>query len=436
MNISVIGLGKLGSPMVATMADAGHTLVGVDVNPAAVSSINAGKAPVVEPLLSAMLRKNRRRISATADINEAVAKTDITFVIVPTPSRKSGDFETSFVVSAMKNIGSVLRNKKRYHLVVLTSTVLPGASARDVIPALERTSGKKVGKDFGFCYNPEFVALGSVVSNLLNADFILIGESDKKAGSLLEKFYKSYCDSDPPVHRMSVVNAELTKISVNAYITAKISFANLLAQMCHRIDGGDVDIVTEAIGADTRIGRKYLRGATGFGGPCFPRDNRAMRYLAGTLGISHHIARSTDAVNESHLKFLTETVTSHTKRGDNVAILGVSYKPDTGVIEESQSVLLAAALLKAGRKVTVYDPSPEAMAGARGIIPKAQFAPSMSSAVRKKNVICIATPWKEFRSLTKAHLTKGTVVLDFWRHVPSINGNHHRHVRFGKNNNT
>lgn len=432
MKVSVIGLGKLGSPMVASMANAGHTIIGVDVNQKYVEAIDNGTAPVTEPLLTPMLKKNRARISATTETEKAVAGTDITFVIVPTPSKSTGDFDTAFAVSAMKRIGSALKTKKKYHLVVLTSTVLPGASKRDIIPALERASGKKVGKDFGFCYNPEFIALGSVIYNLLNPDFILIGESDTKAGTTLERFYSTYCMNKPPVRRMSVVNAELTKISVNTYVTAKISFANLLAEMCQKLPGGDVDVVAEAVGSDARVGRKYLKGAVGFGGPCFPRDNRAMQYLASTLGINHRIACTTDDVNAAHLAFLISIVMAQTKRGDAVAVLGLSYKPDTGVIEESQSVRLAAELIKSGRKVSVYDPNTEAMQQARAVIPQALFASSLIAAVHNQKAVCIATPWDEFRNLSSSQLSKGTIVFDFWRHLSPSKLKRNRHVLLGK----
>src|SRR5262249_2828965 len=156
-----------------------------------------------------------------------------------------------------------------------TSTVMPGSTGGEIQAELERASGRKIGPDLGLAYNPEFIALGTVVRDMLRPDFILIGESDKQTGDLLEAIYERSCDNDPAIRRMSFVNAELTKISVNTYVTTKISYANMLAEMCDRLPGADVDVVSAAVGSDSRIGSKYIKGAIGYGGPCFPRDNKA-----------------------------------------------------------------------------------------------------------------------------------------------------------------
>ena len=149
-----------------------------------------------------------------------------------------------------------------------------------MLPILERESGKKAGKDFGLCYSPEFIALGSIIRDFLNPDFTLLGEFDERCGAHLEEVYKRVMGPDTPCARMSLENAELTKISVNTYVTTKITFANMLAEMCEKLPGGNVDVVTNALGLDSRIGRKYLTGSIGYGGPCFPRDNVALSFMA------------------------------------------------------------------------------------------------------------------------------------------------------------
>jgi len=187
--LSIVGLGKLGSSMVAAYASNGYQTIGVDINADFVSLINEGKAPVLEPGLSELLAKNREMISATQDFSKAVLNSDITFIIVPTPSKADNDFSTEYVVAAAKEIAKALKEKNDYHLVVLTSTVSPGSTEKYLWPVLEEFSGKQCGVDFDLCYNPEFIALGNVIQGLLYPDFVLIGESSKKGGDLLENFY-------------------------------------------------------------------------------------------------------------------------------------------------------------------------------------------------------------------------------------------------------
>src|SRR6266568_1798064 len=336
VRVSVIGLGKLGAPLAAVIAHRGHTVIGADLNPEFVRQINDGKAPVEETGLQQMIDGCRSHLSATTDTQEAVAQTELSHVIVPTPSGPDGKFSLRHVLDAVAPIGAALREKTGFHVVALTSTVMPGHTAGKVLPALEKASGKRCGTDFGLCYNPEFIALGNVIDGLLHPDFVLIGESDPRSGQLLEDFYGTVCDREPPAARMTFVNAELTKLSVNTFVTTKISYANMLAQVCERLPGADVDVVTSALGLDTRIGRKYLRGALGYGGPCFPRDNVAFSALARELGSPGTLAEATDLLNRAQVDRLEQLVRTHLPTGGTVGILGLSYKPATSIVEESQ----------------------------------------------------------------------------------------------------
>jgi UDPglucose 6-dehydrogenase len=415
--VSVVGLGKLGAPMVACLAAKGHRVIGVDVSSRNVELINQGKAPVIEPQLDELLRAYGDRISATQDFGEAVRESEITFIIVPTPSDERGGFSTEYACAAAASVGEALRQKSDWHLVVLTSTVLPGSTERDLLPTLESHSGKKCGMDFGLCYNPEFIALGSVIRNMLNPDFILVGEFDARSGAVLDEFYKGIVDNDAPVVRMNIVNAELTKISVNTFVTAKISYANMLAEVCERIPGCDVDVVTSAIGLDTRIGRKYLKGAVGYGGPCFPRDNIAFGHMARSVGVEPTLAEATDAVNRRQVTRLLDLASSHLPEGGSVGILGLSYKPDTDVIEESQGVELARLLLNRDVPVVLYDPL--AMDNAGQVLGDGPiFASSLQECVQQADVVVITTPWPEFKEIQPADLARNPghpVVLDCWR---------------------
>jgi UDPglucose 6-dehydrogenase len=414
MKLSIIGLGKLGAPMAAVMAHKGHVVVGVDVNADYVAAIQQGHAPLKETGLEEMIQANRERLSATVNYEEAVLGTDATFIIVPTPSDPDGTFSLRNVMIAAEKIGAALRKKQGWHLVVLSSTVMPGSTGGKLLPALEAHSGKKCGEGFGLCYNPEFIALGSVIRDMLNPDMILIGESDERSGEILEKLYTGVCDSNPHIRRMNHVNAELTKISVNTFVTTKISYANMLAQVCETLPGADVDVVTSAIGCDSRIGQKYLKGALGYGGPCFPRDNLAFSALARANGVPPILAEATHQLNQSQAPRLAKWILARLPEGGTVGVMGLSYKPNTEVIEESQGLALAKHLLSVGVPVVVYDPA--AMENARPqLAGKVTFAASAADCARQADVLAITTPWAEFREISPKEFKPHGTVLDCWR---------------------
>ena len=222
---------------------------------------------------------------------------------------------------------------------MITSTVMPGSTGGEIRAA---SSGIRAGASaptLGLCYNPEFIALGSVVRDMLQPDMILIGESDADGrGHAGAASIAASCENQPAIRRMNFVNAELTKISVNTFVTTKISYANMLADICDRLPGADVDVVTQAVGADIRVGVKYLRGATGYGGPCFPRDNVAFAALARSIGARADIAEATDRINRFQIERVLGAVQARMHGPGTIGILGLSYKPDTAVVEESQGV--------------------------------------------------------------------------------------------------
>jgi len=423
--ISVVGLGKLGSPMAACFASKGYRVIAADLDVEKVGAINKKRAPVYEPGLQELLTKYGERITATQDTAASVTTSDVTFIIVPTPSEPEGGFSLRHVLPVCESIGLALRRKQEFHLVVLTSTVMPGSTGGAVRATLEQVSGKRCGHDFGLCYSPEFIALGSVIRNLLNPDFILIGESDPRSGGMVESVHKNVCENDPPIARMNFINAELAKLSINTFVTTKITFANMLSHICECLPDADVDVVTSAIGLDSRIGHKYLKGAVGYGGPCFPRDNRALASLARQVGASAFLAETTDKMNRIEIDRLTALVKQKLPRGGTVGILGLAYKPDTDVVEESQGLFLAQRLAKDGISVILYDPA--AMANARHVLRSCQapeqenevrFEDCLEACVRKADVIVVVTPWEEFRSLKSATMRRHgspRVIIDCWR---------------------
>jgi UDPglucose 6-dehydrogenase len=422
--ISVFGLGKLGAPMAAVFGAKGFNVIGIDLNEGFVRAINERCAPVEEPQLQDYLDRAGDRVRATLDCDEAIQESDVSFVIVPTPSGADRMFTNRHVVEAVEKIGHALRRKEGYHLVVVTSTVMPGSTGGEVRVALERSSRRTVGRDVGLCYSPEFIALGSVVRDMLNPDMLLIGESDSCAGNVLEAIHRQSTESNPEVHRMNFVNAELCKISINTFVTTKISYANMLAEMCDHLPGADADLVTRAVGADSRIGRKYLKPAIGYGGPCFPRDNKAFVALGRKLGVNCRLAEATDHINDHQLHRLMGAVEASVELGGRLAILGLSYKPHTGVIEESQGVALAVLLSKAGYAVTVHDPLANA-AGHAVLGDGAVVADTPEEAIRDADAVVVMTPWPQFNGLVwNVGLAEGArrAVIDPWGIAEPVSG--------------
>ncbi len=417
MDLAVIGLGKLGSPLAAVLASVGHRVIGVDVNPTFVEAINAGRAPVSEPGLQRVIEEAGARLSATADFNAAIQSTDISFVIVPTPSGPDGVFTNRWVLDAVRAIGTALRGTERYHVVNITSTVMPGSTGGPIRAALEQASGRRVGEAVGLAYNPEFIALGSVVRDLLHPDMVLIGESDPRAGAMLESLYRGIVGEAKPIQRMNWVNAEIAKISVNTFVTTKISYANMLAELCEKLPGADVEVVTEALGKDSRIGPKYLKGALGYGGPCFPRDNVAWAALARSLGAGAEIAAATDAVNRRQVDRVVALVRAARPPEASVAVLGMAYKPGTPVIEQSQGVMIAERLTEAGYRVLLSDPlALENTAAALGEGAVAVSDPA--SAIAHADVVVIAAPMPAYAALSAGQFAGRAArktVIDCWR---------------------
>ena len=423
--ISVIGLGKLGCSMMACFVHKGWQVIGLDVNDFTVETIKQGRSPIDEPRVEEMLKENAKRITVTTDYETAILNSDVSFIIVPTPSKEDGSFSTEYVEAAAMKIAKVLAVKNTYHLIVITSTVLPGDSLR-IAYKVAAESGKKLGVDFGVVYNPDFIALGKIVFDFLNPDIILIGECDERAGDIIEDIHKKLIDNSPTIHRMNFYNAELAKISLNAYCTLKITFANVIAEICEKLPGGDAEQVLKAVGSDSRVGNKYFRGGLGFSGPCFPRDNRALAYSARFCGTMHFFCELTDAINNYHkTKRICDLLFNY--MGDrgvkSLAILGLSYKEDTSIIEESVSISVIEYFSKEGITINVYDPvamenTKEAFEGYNNIT----YTSSEYDCIRDMSVCFIATPWPQFRDIDSKKVVKkmkkDSIILDAWGVLP------------------
>jgi UDPglucose 6-dehydrogenase len=442
-SISVIGLGKLGSPMVACFAARGFRVHAVDADSQKVEFIAKGVPPVSEPGLAELLLESAGNISSTQDTQAAVRDSDATFIVVGTPSDPDGGFSLRFAIPACEAIGSGLAAKNSYHLVALTSTVMPGSTCSEIRSTLERASGKRCGVDFGICYSPEFIALGSVIRDFYYPDFLLIGESDPHAGDVLSDIYKRTCKNSAPIARMNWINAEITKLAVNTYITTKISYANMLARLCEKLPGADVNVVTDALGLDSRIGPKYLKGAVSYGGPCFPRDNRAFAALASRSGAFSDLAEATDRFNRAQIPALADFIRSQQSANGNIGILGLTYKPNTDVVQESFGLLLAEHLASQNLPVIVFDPSADASQALSGH-KSVRIAASALDCIAQSSVVVVATPWQEFRDLpisvwgqpplsTPSFGTSPRVVIDCWRALGQLEESQSvRYVRLGR----
>jgi UDPglucose 6-dehydrogenase len=313
----------------------------------------------------------------------------------------------------MQPVAAAVRAQgKKGHLFVCSSTTTPGAMDQVLIPMLERETGGVCGRDFGVCYNPEFIALGNVVNGLLEPDMVLIGESDPASGAALEQLYKQYNRNTPRIARMSIISAELTKISVNSYVTMKISFTNQLRMIAEQFPKANIHHILEAIGSDSRVGQKYLRAGLSYGGPCFPRDNRLLAYTARQLGLEAPLAEASDRVNQQTNLDLFEKVQKLASKSDTVAVLGLTYKPDTYITEEAAGLFLAQQLKRQGYRVVVHDygAKPANAPSLHEFEFLADPAVLQQRADIKLAVICC--PWPQYRSLKFA---PGTKVLTLWK---------------------
>ncbi|MEM9295382.1 MAG: nucleotide sugar dehydrogenase [Planctomycetota bacterium] len=416
--VAVVGLGKLGTPIAAALAARGVHTVGYDLDADKTAALRERCAAFREPRLDEMLGQAGECLDAVDDLDAAVDRTDLAMVIVPTPSEPQGGFSLQHLVPAVQEIGRALaaRPHKPYD-VVITSTVMPGATGGPIRQALEDAAGRPVGQHgLRLCYSPEFIALGRVIDASLRPDLVLIGEHLPGDGQGLEAVTSALTLNRPPVRRMTLASAELVKLALNTYVTTKITFANLLAELCRSLPGADADVVTEALGLDRRIAAPGLKPGVSFGGPCFPRDNRALARFAQDHGVDRELPDAVDAFNRQLPQRWADRIAQRLEPGATVALLGLAYKTDTDVTEQSFGLAVAEHLANAGLRVVGYDPA-LAETGRASLGPVA-LAPTMQEAVACGDAVAIATPWPEFAQLDAAMLRRlgpRRVVFDGWR---------------------
>lgn len=353
--INVFGLGKVGSVMAALYAGKGHFVQGFDPAPKFFTELISKVSEPDEPGLADLIKSGKGRIAVNPElknINQACAS----LIIVPTPTNLSGSYDLSFLRSSLTTIMENLPSGSD-HIVVVKSTVLPG----DV-----QKLSDELRQKFGFlphvAYSPEFIALGDVVKNMTNPDLLLIGSQDAVATNFVESITLSVVENKPAIWKLGIEEAELAKVALNSYITMKISFANLIGEAAARLGSANPSRVLEAIGSDPRVGTSYLRPGMGFGGPCFPRDNRALAVSLSGLGLPVELPSSVDQINHfieaNFTDVILATLNSIGQSGGNVLIIGVTYKTGTSETVESQPLQITQNLLRASDSIIhVYDPN-------------------------------------------------------------------------------
>jgi len=350
MKINVFGLGYVGCISAVCMANEGHDVTGIDIDPMKVQMINKGKAPIVEPGLQDALKKacKSQRLKASTD---RIGPADVSFICVGTPSNENGSIQLDYINRIAEQIGDILREMDSYHVVNIRSTVLPGTIEEKIIPIIERYSQKKAASGFGVCMNPEFMREGSSISDYYNPPFTVIGEINKRSGKIVAELYKSI---NAPVFRTAIRVAEMVKYSCNAFHALKITFANEIGNICKKLNI-DSHEVMNIFCQDKKLNLSgyYLKPGFAFGGPCLPKDLRALIYKAKDIDLDCPVMSSILKSNGNQLEVAYKLINKSGKQ--NVGIMGISFKPGSDDLRESPMVELAEKLIGKGYNVSVYD---------------------------------------------------------------------------------
>jgi UDPglucose 6-dehydrogenase len=387
--LAVFGAGYAGLVTGACFAELSHSVVVRDVDQGKVEAVRAGRAPFFEPGLDELLERNRERLAFTLDPREALAGAEFAFVCVGTPATYSGDADLSSVWSVLDELGDADKGT----VLVMKSTV-PVGTGEKVRAGLDARGLDHVG----YVSCPEFLAEGTALRDFLEPDRIVVGSFDDADGDRVEALHAGL---DAPVVRTDVASAEMIKLAANAFLGTRISFINEIANVCELV-GADVEQVARGMGLDKRIGTRYLRAGIGFGGSCFPKDISFLKLLAGNSGYHFQLLNAVIEVNELQKRRLVSKLQKHlgSLRGKRVALLGLSFKPNTDDLREAPSIVLASRLLAEGAEVRAWDP----VADASRILTGITLSDSVSEAVRGADAAVIVTEWDELRELARPEI--------------------------------
>ncbi|HET7694271.1 MAG TPA: UDP-glucose/GDP-mannose dehydrogenase family protein [Vicinamibacterales bacterium] len=353
MNVSVFGLGYVGSVSAACFAEDGHTVVGVDVNPGKVASLNEGRSPIVEKGLDDLIRDNvaAGRLRATTSTADAVRDSEISLICVGTPSRRNGSLDLAYLERVAEQIGGALKDKAGYHVVVVRSTVLPGTTHQVVIPAIERTSGKKYGTGFGVTVNPEFLREGTAIHDFRHPPLTLVGHNYASDAEPTRALYRRV---DAPIETTTIRTAEMMKYASNTWHALKVAFANEIGNVCKRV-GIDSHEVMTIFCKDEKLNLSsyYMKPGFAFGGSCLPKDVRALQYRAKEVDLDVPVINSILGSNQLQIQHAVDEIVETGRK--RIGLLGFSFKAGTDDLRESPIVILAEALLGKGYSLCIYD---------------------------------------------------------------------------------
>ena len=350
--ISFVGLGKLGLPLATNLAKRGKTVLAIDINSELIFKLRKGNTPWIETGLDKNIKHAAPNITYS-DNYIGVADTDYTIILVNTPSiEEDGSFSNEYVIEVIKQTcNELVKNKSENHHFILSSTVMPGSIKKVFIPLIEEITGWNLNNEFSFSYIPDFVAIGSVIKHFHEPDFMLVGSSNSEAGMDAFKLYACMLSNVPPTSYVTLEEAELAKVALNAYITTKISFANFLGLVAEKLDNVNVDNVTSAIGQDKRIGGLYFKAGGPYGGTCFPRDTWAFLELAKQVGLHADQMQANEVVNNS----VIDNIVKQIKPSYKVGLIGLGFKPGTSVTTEGVASMLVSKGRLEGIKIYIHD---------------------------------------------------------------------------------
>lgn len=397
MNIAIVGTGYVGLVTGTCFADAGISVTCVDIDVAKIENLKKGISPIYEPGLDAMIERNveKGRLHFTTKLSKIVNDTEVVFIAVGTPPDEDGSADLKHVISVAAEVG---KHMNKYILVVTKSTV-PVGTARKVREAVRKELDKRGEKiDFDVASNPEFLKEGAAIDDFMKPDRIVIGVESKRAEEVMNRLYKPFVLNGHPIIFMDIPSAEMTKYAANAMLATKISFINDVANLCE-IMGADINMVRKGIGSDSRIGTKFIYPGIGYGGSCFPKDVKALIKTADENGYKMRVLKSVEEVNEDQKSVLFNKVMKYFRnniKGKQVALWGLSFKPQTDDMREAPSLVIIKKLLDAGADVKAYDPV--AMHECkRRIGDTIMYAKDPYEALKNSDCLLIATEWTEFR---------------------------------------
>lgn len=415
MKVIVIGTGYVGLVSGTCFSEMGVDVTCVDIDVRKITMLRAGEVPIYEPGLAELIQRNvaAGRLHFTTQLSECLTEAELVFIAVGTPEDKDGAADLSYVLEVAREFGRHITHKA---ILVVKSTVPVGTTYRVKQTVQEELARRGVEVSFEVASNPEFLKEGSAVKDFMSPDRVVVGVESETAKQVLTQLYRPFLINNFRVIFMDIPSAEMTKYASNAMLATRISFMNDIANLCEKV-GADVNMVRKGVGADARIGSKFLYPGCGYGGSCFPKDVKALIHTAHEHGCKMRVLEAVDAVNEQQKELLFHKLMMHydgTLQGKTVAIWGLSYKPETDDMREAPSLVLINKLLDAGCRVQVYDPvaMPECH---RRLGDKVVYGRDMYDAAVDADALLLVTEWKQFRLpswQTLKRIMKAPLVLD------------------------